>query len=813
MRVSTSGISISSDVVNCLSADPNGGIWIGTQGHGVDYLREDQVFRFVNNPNDASSLTVDVINSIHVFSNGDVWIGTNGGLNRLQWAPGQEPRFKRIRLKDGLQNETINGILEGEGGIVWASNNHGIARIDPSNWEIVHFDVSNGVPDNEFNVGACFKNLEGQLMFGSIGGLCVFMPSQLTKNDHIPPVVLTSVKRFNRVFELQTAFEELKELTLGHADSVISFEFSALDFNHPARNRYAYMLEGFDTQWIDLGGKHDVTFTNLDSGDYVLRIKGSNNNGVWNMDGIHLPIKVIPPIWQTWPAYLLYAFVLVLVLISLPMMRIRQLQKTRSLLSTLVDEKTRALTKTNEQLVNQNLELETLNDIVKAINRKESLDELYATLISQSMVLCPQAETAVLFVVDEQTGDFRNVAWSGLQLRDDVAIDAQQAVDRYTVGGQQVDEGIVLFNGFDKVVGKTPVNGIPMPRALIAMTLVVDERMVGFLTLGHHTQSDAFKQTDARRVRRLREHVISAFSKSKTLGALKATADRLRQTQNELARTAHLAGKAEMAADVLHSAGNALNSLNVSLDIMRENLRSERVFELFDMVVELIHRHRSDLARFLDEDPRGQRVPEILEKIGEVIRSTHYTASAEMKRLDDKIDEIRCIVSSQSEMASQMEALVACDIGELVRDALAIHGPELEKEHVQVEAQLFSAVGLIRRQVATQIIIELLGNAIRALSDTQGKHIFMAMNREDAGYVSLVIKDNGHGVEPRYLSEIFRYGFSTHPARRGNGLHHAANALHEMGGWIRAKSRGPGHGSCFTLGFADESAVLNANPE
>ncbi|NUM81184.1 hypothetical protein HUU42_10290, partial [bacterium] len=123
---------------------------------------------------------------------------------------------------------------------------------------------------------------------------------RLNDNHYIPPIVLTSFKKFNREYKLPVAVSMVDKIYLNYDDYVFSFEFAALNYNNTFKNQYAYKMEGFDSDWNFIGSKHDVTYTNLDPGEYIFKVKGSNNDGVWNETGRSIHILIAPPFWKTW---------------------------------------------------------------------------------------------------------------------------------------------------------------------------------------------------------------------------------------------------------------------------------------------------------------------------------------------------------------------------------------------------------------------------------------------------------------------------------------------------------------------------------
>lgn len=236
-----------------------------------------------------------------------LWIGTVNGLNRLDLGT---MTFRHFRERDGLPNEVVYAILPDGQGHLWISTNKGLSRFDPAGEIFRNFDVHDGLQSNEFNTGAYFRSPRGELFFGGIQGLNYFFPEQVQDNPFPPPLAITRFTILQKSVGLRTVY------TLRHSDNIFAFEFSALDFSAPEKNRYAYKLEGFHADWIPAGTGRTATFTNLAPGRYVFRVKGSNNDGVWNEEGLAVTLRVLPPWWRTWWAYAAYSVLFLLGLLG-----------------------------------------------------------------------------------------------------------------------------------------------------------------------------------------------------------------------------------------------------------------------------------------------------------------------------------------------------------------------------------------------------------------------------------------------------------------------------------------------------------------
>lgn len=298
-------------------------IWLGTNDGLLLFDKEKGSFKkYQNIPGNAKSIVNNNIKSIcsdPINPERYVWIGTSGGLELFDKKDELFTHFSEI---DGLPNNVIYGILSDIEQNLWISTNKGIAKFNPVIKKSRNYDINDGLQSNEFNTGAFFKSPSGELFFGGIKGLNYFFPEKIKDNNYIAPVVLTNLKVYNRkdrnensTFKERSIVEN-KPLTFNHNDAIITFEFAMLDFSAPQKNQYAYKLEDIHTHWIYAGYNRTATFTNLRPGNYNLKIKASNNDGIWNETGITIPIEVIPHWSGTWWAYTGY-FMLFLTLLFL----------------------------------------------------------------------------------------------------------------------------------------------------------------------------------------------------------------------------------------------------------------------------------------------------------------------------------------------------------------------------------------------------------------------------------------------------------------------------------------------------------------
>ncbi|MEM7582441.1 MAG: two-component regulator propeller domain-containing protein [Acidobacteriota bacterium] len=296
--------SLSHDSVFAILEDRAGSLWVGTYGGGLNRFDAERTgfTRYRHDPEVASSLRHDAVSSLHEDRAGRLWVGTfGGGLERFD--PATET-FSHMRggVED-LPGNTVLGILEDQLGRLWLSTNRGLIRFDPAADSWTSYDVRDGLQDVEFNHGSYSLGPDGTMYFGGNSGFNAFQPERFVDNAFEPPVVLTSFKIFEQAVPNERGSSYLEEIELSYHDNFFSFEFAALSFRRPDKNRYRYMLEGLDEDWIDPGTRRYASYTKVPPGNYVFRVQGSNNDGRWNAEGASVQIAVTPPLWKT-PAFI-----------------------------------------------------------------------------------------------------------------------------------------------------------------------------------------------------------------------------------------------------------------------------------------------------------------------------------------------------------------------------------------------------------------------------------------------------------------------------------------------------------------------------
>jgi signal transduction histidine kinase/ligand-binding sensor domain-containing protein len=308
---------LTSDYIFSAKEDKEGTLWIGTYGAGLHrYNKEQGTFeRYSPGDSEISSSAADVVSEIFVDSKGTLWFGTSrGGLCMYDYDSGKLDCYTE---EDGLRSNSIFGILEDNNNNLWLSTTKGISRFNTSDKSVKNYNYNHGVIRGEFVPSASLKTKTGWMYFGGIEGISYFHPDSIEENIHIPPVVITSFKLFNKEFGLPQSISYSDTVILNYDQNNISFEFAALDYTNPSQNRYAYKIESIDNQWNYLEDRRFVNLTGIGSGIYKIKIRGSNNDGMWNEAGKEITLIVTPPFWATWWAYICYFLLFSVSIVSL----------------------------------------------------------------------------------------------------------------------------------------------------------------------------------------------------------------------------------------------------------------------------------------------------------------------------------------------------------------------------------------------------------------------------------------------------------------------------------------------------------------
>jgi ligand-binding sensor domain-containing protein/AraC-like DNA-binding protein/signal transduction histidine kinase len=443
--------SLSGRNVSVVYEDKRGNIWVGTMVGGLNlYQPTSRSFiRYVHTPNDPHSIHDNFIYDIYEDRTGRLLVLTGKGVEVFDYKTAQFDRFNlpmtagigvpvtlledsqgnlwigsqerglfRIdrtgvkvntyTIEDGLPSNSICGILEDDFGNLWISTQRGLCKfeegvINPAKISFQIYAPEDGLQGSEFKTGAFCKLKDGRMAFGGQNGFNVFDPAKIKQDPFVPPVSITGLKLFNKEVDfidgkvLLAPISETESITFNYHQSVFTFEFSALSYMLAEKNQYAYMMEGFEDTWNYVGTQRSATYSNLDAGEYVFKVKAANHDGIWNEEGTRIHILIIPPWWRN--LYFRLGVILLIAMSVIAYWRVRTFQLRRSkqelerqvALSTadlkkatvIIEERQNEILSQNKILVEQNKELENQTAEIKGMSDEiKELNEAKITFFS-----------------------------------------------------------------------------------------------------------------------------------------------------------------------------------------------------------------------------------------------------------------------------------------------------------------------------------------------------------------------------------------------------------------------------------------------
>jgi len=350
-------------------------MWIGTD-NGVNRLQfaGEKFTSFVHSTTDKSSLSHNETSMMHEDKRGRLWISSSGGLDLFD---SLNKKVVSYTGDDGLPSSMIQSIEEDSHGILWLGSSKGIAAFDPATKKITNYTTEDGLQGPEFKNNCSYQSNDGYMFFGGNQGFNYFHPDSIKTNKAIPPVFITAFSILNKVQHpavansaLKNVITETKEISISYKQNVITFEFAALNYISSIKNQYAYKMEGFDDDWIYCGTNRFATYTNLDAGSYTFKVKGCNNDGVWNEVVTAVTLVITPPFWKTTWFIVVSIFALITALIALFRYRVKLIQEQKLLLEEQVKKQTEQLVRLNKEEKNARLEAEASKALADEANKK-----------------------------------------------------------------------------------------------------------------------------------------------------------------------------------------------------------------------------------------------------------------------------------------------------------------------------------------------------------------------------------------------------------------------------------------------------------
>ncbi|MEN8221618.1 MAG: two-component regulator propeller domain-containing protein [Acidobacteriota bacterium] len=499
IRTFTKKNGLSDNYILSLFEDSEQKLWITTNGGGISVLSRGRFSTLKAR----DGLPSNIVFRVHEDRDKIFWISTSGGLSRYDGKS-----FFNYSKSNGLPDNAVFQVLEDGKGRMWLTAEQGIyiaskkslnriAKERSGSIKVTLYNNLDGLLDSPTPVSWAITTNEGKNMFSTLMGVATIDTLNIPINEKPPSLLIEMIRVDNRSYspaQIKLLSPNYKRLT---------FAYTALSYVIPHKVQYKYKLEGFDEEWSGLTTTREVSYTTLPPGNYVFKVKAVNNDGVWNVGNVQIPFSQKPFFYQTLWFYIAIILSLIGIIALVLGLRIINLRKRSDELEKQVAERT--------------AELRTTDRIVANINKEIKIGKLLKVLLQQTMILFPQAEKGVIFTYDKSTKKFVHQISRGYEdiTTSGICLSFEEAVNRYVEKGREFEEGIYVHREFtskaDRVISKADI-----PESMIAMTITFGDTIDGFFILENMTDSEAFTETDAKKLMRVREHAISAVFKART---------------------------------------------------------------------------------------------------------------------------------------------------------------------------------------------------------------------------------------------------------------------------------------------------------
>lgn len=642
-----------------------------------------------------------------------------------EWEP--MPEFRRLELStaSAIYSDYDSG---SDNEILWISTNEALVRYDPAIKKDVH------------------KNF--------------------------PTLIRKATVQNDSVIYGGGPLSEQKEnkIVLPFSNSDISFEFSAVSFDKSEANLFQYYLEGYDDTWSNWTHESKKEYTNLSGGDYKFRIRSKNIYGIIGKeDTFHF--SVMFPWYLNWWAFALYALFFAFVVFV-----VDRTQRAK----VIKKERERAKLREADLIKKQAEELETIDTIVRVINKELDLESLLHVLLEQGMKLFPQSDNGAVLIFDNDTEEFRFAASIGYDSSaiQDVSFTKEEITGSYADGAVEVEKGVFVVKQFGNTGNIEKLNVLPIPKSLILMSSTWDGNLEGMVVFASLSDTEAFDQSDARKLRRFREHTISAIAKAKILKELQQKNEKIVKTQKQLITQEKLASLGQLTAGIAHEIKNPLNFVKnfseASLELMQE-LRDE----LKNQMNKDAHSNWNsveDVMKIIEDNNR--RINEHSMRADSIVRSMLQHSrgkTGEWRETDINalLDEnINLVYHGMRAQDATFNITIEKDFDNTIGKPKVIP-QDISRVFLNILHNAFYAAGLSRspdnHPSSSEKTVSTGEKESRVLRHSEEPTI-RVKTKNLGNTIEIYIRDNGPGIPEEFRDKIFDPFFSSKPSGIGTGL-------------------------------------------
>ena len=518
--------------------DRSGTIWVATDNGLNKYVPENDGFiHYTSNENDSNSLSSNELLTIYEDKIGTLWIGTYAhGINSFNK---ETEKFNRYEEIPELATAVVYGIFDDDQNNFWLSTNDGILKFNPNTHPAVKkFTIEDGLQSNEYNGGAYFKSSSGEIFFGGQYGFNSFFPKKVMVDTTQPKIILTELKINNTIQRpgenslIPYQISEMKEIVLRSGQNNITLTFAGLHYANPKSNKYKYILEGFDKEWIEAGTNRTVSYTSLPYKTYTFIVKASNSDGIWNRNGLALKIRIKPPYYKTTGFRLLIIILIALGIYYFIRNRINRENKQKEKLQKEIENFTQELEEAKLQLEQQKEEITIQKQEIK-LREKEQQDIMwfnqglnkFSDLMSKNkgdlnLLTKNTIKTLVDYVEAEQGGIFllndENPDEEFLELVANYAYNEERLNNKFMIGEGYIgtcfkEKNVIELDSPDK--GYTKVKsglGEEEPKHIVFIPIKMDESVIGVIEIASFKKLKGYKVSFIQKMSETLHSIISS---------------------------------------------------------------------------------------------------------------------------------------------------------------------------------------------------------------------------------------------------------------------------------------------------------------
>jgi len=748
--------------------DGSGRLWGITLSGRILRMDENRGFVLLDTTN---GLPMNGGHVLNLFS-GNAVAASPAGLFEWNKTSG---RFQRLRLpviSDTSQNPWYSTITPDHSGNLWITGGDDkdlafYVRSDSGYQRI----AEPFLPIASIPVQAILPESDSITWFGGPDGLIRYDASVTIDTRTIPPTLIRRITTgsdsllFGGNISRKKSGDGIPVVTLPYAENTLFFEFACPFFNTRGEVLFSYILEGFEETWSEWTLQDHKEYTNLPAGRYTFRVKARNVYQHVSKEAV-FRFVIKAPWYFKWYAYLFYILIGGVLIWLILIIRNRQLVKEKQQLEKAISDRTAEVVKQKEEIEKQsaeltfkNEELEKINRVVKAINSEIHFQNLLQSLLEKTRMI-RAVENSTALVYDREHDNFRFTASFGWDIRplEQVRLTLSQAEQRYLQGSEEIYEDIFLKRDFSSFTGIPELDNLDIPRSMLVLVIRVDNRVEAFMILENMTRDEAFTSQDLSFIRNSKEHIISAFIKTRILADLQSTLNNLKETQDQLIQSEKLASLGQLTAGIAHEIQNPLNFVN----------------NFSALSVEL-----ADELKGYAEEARELIKPETAENIFEVVEMIR----SNVQKINEHGKRAASIVKGMLQHSrGRSGEFELTDINNLVTEYvnLAYHGMRAKDKsfNTALRTQPDPAAGkaMVVPQDLSRVILNIVNNACYAVDEKAKKGIpgyapeVVTTTRRIGDRIEIRIRDNGTGMPKEVIEKIFNPFFTTKPTGKGTGL-------------------------------------------